>query len=222
MKDIKILIATHKKFHYPQSDLFLPVQVGRKIANIKLNIQGDDDGFNISEKNPYYCELTALYWSWKNVKVDIVGLCHYRRYFNFSKRAITKSIYSIGLDEINKTIPQEIKIRKILSQFDIILPKPIVYPYSLDIDYKIGQIREDLNILYDVIKEISPEYFNSAKKYLLYNNKLYHYNMFISNNDFLNSYCKWLFKILFEVEKRIKFSPYPYQQRVFGFWAKDY
>jgi hypothetical protein len=49
-------------------DIFMPVQGGKAISDIDLGIQGDDTGENISAKNPYYAELTILYWAWKNLK----------------------------------------------------------------------------------------------------------------------------------------------------------
>lgn len=79
---ITILVCCHKQDYYAQKYPFLPIQVGRAISSVDLGIQGDDTGDNISWKNRNYCELTALYWAWKNLKeVDIIGLCHYRRYF---------------------------------------------------------------------------------------------------------------------------------------------
>lgn len=34
---------------------------------------GDNTGDNISLRNPNYCELTGLYWAWKNLKCDYIG-----------------------------------------------------------------------------------------------------------------------------------------------------
>lgn len=59
--DIKILVATHKKAHMPLDEMYLPIRVGNVLAKDDIGYKGDDTGENISEKNPYFCELTALY-----------------------------------------------------------------------------------------------------------------------------------------------------------------
>ena len=64
--DIKIIVATHKKYWMPSDDIYLPVHVGKK-GKTDLGYQGDDTGDNISDKNTNYCELTGLYWAWKNL-----------------------------------------------------------------------------------------------------------------------------------------------------------
>lgn len=82
---IKILVVGHKESPVLNNEIYIPIQAGKKISNKKLSKPwiGDDTGDNISEKNKEYCELTALYWAWKNLKdVDYIGLCHYRRYFS--------------------------------------------------------------------------------------------------------------------------------------------
>ena len=94
---IKILICCHKKCELPKDDIFLPIQVGAAISDVDLDMQRDDSingkiCDNISEKNKNYCELTAMYWAWKNIKeiypnIDYIGLNHYRRYFDFKKIA---------------------------------------------------------------------------------------------------------------------------------------
>lgn len=77
--EIKVIIAAHKQYPMPDKDCYLPVQVGRAL-HPDVGYIPDNTGDNISEKNPYYCELTGLYWAWKNLPADVIGLVHYRRY----------------------------------------------------------------------------------------------------------------------------------------------
>ena len=92
-----IIVATHKEYPMPSDPLYLPVQAGRAL-HTPLPYAGDDSGENISARNRTFCELTALYWAWKNLSdADAVGLCHYRRYLagtgrgRFTKAAAGKS-----------------------------------------------------------------------------------------------------------------------------------
>ena len=80
----KILICCHKESKLPKDEKYFPIHVGKALSNMDLGIEGDDTGDNISLKNGSYCELTGMYWAWKNLKgVDVIGLCHYRRFFDF-------------------------------------------------------------------------------------------------------------------------------------------
>ena len=65
--DIRILIACHKPTYVPKNPLFYPMQVGTALTDRRLEgmTYHDNEGDNISEKNPDYCELTAQYWAWK-------------------------------------------------------------------------------------------------------------------------------------------------------------
>ena len=92
-KNIKVIVAAHKKYQMPENEMYIPVQVG---AEGKEKIEGytqDNTGDNISSKNPYFCELTGLYWAWKNLDADYKGLVHYRRYFTKAKRIPKKYIW---------------------------------------------------------------------------------------------------------------------------------
>lgn len=112
--DIKILVASHKKAEMPEDSMYLPVHVGRALYPDKeFGYQSDAEGDNISIKNPYYCELTALYWAWKNLKADYVGLAHYRRHFSL------KTVHRGGWNSVLTGKQAEILCRK----HDIILPK---------------------------------------------------------------------------------------------------
>ena len=86
-KTVKIIVAAHKAFRMPEDEMYVPLHVG---ADCKPAADGpplsrgylnDNTGDNISIKNPGYCELTGLYWAWKNLESDYIGLVHYRRHF---------------------------------------------------------------------------------------------------------------------------------------------
>ena len=86
--NLKILVCCHKKTNLPNDDqdILLPIQVGASKSDIDLGFQKDNMIFektcdNISEKNNIYCELTAMYWAWKNIQavypgINYIGLCH--------------------------------------------------------------------------------------------------------------------------------------------------
>ena len=67
---MKIYVAMHKKIDLGfKSDLYEPLLVGSYNKKDK-DILRDDKGENISSKNENYCELTGVYWIWKNSKLD--------------------------------------------------------------------------------------------------------------------------------------------------------
>lgn len=221
-QDVTILVCCHKEDCFYDGEGYLPIHVGKANSSVNLGIQGDNTGNNISIKNPNYCELTALYWYWKNCQYSkYVGLNHYRRYFDFKSRLPWGSSYTIfpSIDALNLTLELP-NLDLIFSNVDIILPKPIVYPFSLTDDYKFCHIADDLEILKQVIIDLYPEYVPAYRDVMDKNNRLAHYNMFITTSSIFNEYSKWLFDILFEVERRVKVSAYPVQARIFGYMSE--
>lgn len=71
--DIKVIVATHKQYRMPSDNCYMPLHVGKQ-GKVDLGYLGDDSGDSISEKNGHYCELTGLYWAWKNLKSDYLDL----------------------------------------------------------------------------------------------------------------------------------------------------
>ena len=65
--DVNIYIATHKKMKQFSLKNYSVLQVGAE-GKESFGYLRDDSGDNISHKNPNYCELTGLYWIWKNDK----------------------------------------------------------------------------------------------------------------------------------------------------------
>ena len=221
----KIIVCCHKDDVKVSQEPYLPVHVGKALSDQELGIVGDDTGENISAKNRSYCELTGLFWSWKNLKdIDIIGLCHYRRYFDFhnqSQRILPYTKFSKEqFDNLDFSVPRS--IQESVSKGNVIAPKVINNVGSLYDEYCICHNSEDLRILEAVINEKSEQkYINAFNKVMHLTHKPMCYNMFLMNWKDFDNYCSWLFGILGEVENRIDISNYsPVQQRVFGYMAE--
>ena len=204
--NIKILVATHKNYFIPEDPVYLPVQAGAAI-NAPLPYTGDDAGENISAKNKNFCELTVLYWAWKNLEADYIGLVHYRRHFAGESSGDKKSRIITGE-----------QLSAMLGEVPLIMPRKRNYFIeSNESQYIHAHHAEDLAVTYEVIAEKYPEYLAACRK-VMKSTRGYRFNMCIMRKDLLNEYCSWLFDILFEVEKRLDISRYTvYDARVFGF-----
>lgn len=204
--DIKILVATHKKAHMPLDDMYYSVRVGNALAKDDFGYTGDDSGDNISEKNPYFCELTALYWGWKNVKADYIGLAHYRRHFSCRRG---KWKYSLILTKE--------EAERYLAKADIVLPKKRRYFIeSLSSHYKHTHDLEHLELTREILREQCPEYVDVFDK-VMKHTSAHMFNMLIMKREVLDQYCSWLFPILFALEKEIDVKNMPaFDARLFG------
>lgn len=208
--EIKILIATHKEYWMPNDRVYLPVHVGKE-GKPDLGYIGDNTGENISLKNANYCELTGLYWAWKNLDCEYIGLCHYRRYF---------SEKSVGKDK-KAAILHKDDYEKLLQKYDVLLPKKRnYYIETVRSQYEHAHNKRDLDEVEKIVQELYPEYSEAFNK-VMNRTKLHILNMFVMKKEKFDEYCKWLFDILFELEKRINISDYnKYEARVFGFLSE--
>ena len=102
--DVRLYVMTHKKIAEIADPMYIPMQVG-KAGKEDFGYLGDDTGDNISEKNSAYCELTGMYWLWKNIDCDVIGICHYRRYFTRDEKLLEKSYIEKLIKEYSIIIP---------------------------------------------------------------------------------------------------------------------
>lgn len=218
---ISILVCCHKQDFYAQQYPFFPIHVGKAISNIDLGLQGDNIGDNISNKNKNYCELTALYWAWKNLKdVDVIGICHYRRYFLFCKSFVNIGVVKY-LSDISHIECDETRIVNDLKRYDIILPNKDYVKQNLKDYYAINHSKQDFDILENVIKDFYPEYIDSFRHVMYYTNSYSPFNMMVCKKKLFDEYCEWLFGVLSRVEERVCLDNYtPYQARIFGFMSE--
>lgn len=228
---IKILDCCHKPSELPQDDIFLPIHVGAAISGANLGIQRDDqlNGSpcdNISDKNRSFCELTAMYWAWKNIKklypdLQYIGLNHYRRFFAFDEKRVTGN----GIPkDVNKISQYKLDMPKV--EFNLKLNKVITTPKaflktSLAGSYEHCHNSSDLRIIHDIVRDDYPEFLKTFNDVYLGKNFFYDCNMFIMPWNEFEAYCEWLFGILFKAEKLIDISSYDtYQKRIYGFLAE--
>ena len=218
MKTTEIYVITHKRFQPLAKDsCYKPLHVGLAPKGDE-SYQSDNTGDNISAKNPNYCELTGMYWIWKNTNPDIVGIEHYRRYFVTLSGYLRKFILG-G----NSGFLTEKQIRKDLVKHDAIVGKDGYIPFSkknlvegYDSSHHVKDILETLKI----IKEKYPDYTQTVDD--VFSKRAFQpANMIICKKELFDDYCTWLFSILEELEKRIDISDYTaYQKRVYGFIAE--
>ena len=205
--DIKIMVAAHKQCEIPCDEIYLPIQVGKNLnLNKDFGYQTDNLGENISEKNPYYSELTALYWGWKNLDFDYIGLVHYRRYLGLKKEK----------EKINGVLTSE-QAEELCEKYDIILPqKRRYYIESLWSHYAHTHDITHLEKAKNIIAKSYPEYLPVFEK-VMKRTWGHMFNMFIMKKSLADEYCTWLFNILFQLEKEIDLSTLPaFDARLFG------
>ena len=204
----KIIVATHKQYWMPNDSIYLPLHVGAEGKSIDLGYTKDNSGDNISAKNKNYCELTGLYWAWKNLDADYVGLAHYRRHFCIKGAKGDKKE-----KVLNKT-----QLEDLLKDNEVILPTPRNYYIETNYSqYAHAHHTIDLDTTRVILTERYPEYvkaYDDSMKLTIG----HRFNMFIMKRDKFDAYCEWLFDILFDLEKRLDISDYnENDSRVFGF-----
>lgn len=207
---IQILVATHKAYPMPGESMYLPIHVGKQGKNLELGFLGDDTGENISEKNPVYCELTGIYWAWKNMNRDYIGLVHYRRHFRGRKTG----------DKWQDILTEE-QASALLRETDVLLPRRRNYFIETVYNqYVHAHPAEPLDLALRLVTQQGDNYA-SAVASIKHRTWAHIYNMFVMKWEVFDGYCQWLFPILFEVEQQVDISAYSqYDRRVFGFLAE--
>jgi len=158
-----------------------PIQVGAALTAERVAEITDDTGDHISDKNPNYCELTALYWIWKNALTadDYYGLFHYRRWLDVKDEDVER-LARRGID--------------------VILPYPMLHEPDIR-EHHTRYVKEaDWEAVLQALRELEPEYFEAYPR-IFSQQYFYNYNILIARKQVFSDYCAWLFPILERVEK---------------------
>ena len=220
--NVKFFVSMHKPSAMPDLPMIYPIQVGAALAKKRFEgVLHDDEGTDqISKLNKSYCEMTAQYWAWKNADADYYGFCHYRRYLSFSDERYVDDVYGnvlfpyVTTDVIQKKLgyTQE-NIEKKIAGYDIIYTEPwntnsVQLPNLWKQYDAVGHLyRKDLDIMMDVINDLYPEYASTAMEHMD-GSILFPCNMYVMRKEVFFDYCKWIFSIMEEVEKRLDMKNY--------------
>ncbi len=198
-----IYIAAHKAFAVPAEPGYIPLQVGAE-GKAPLGYTPDNTGDNISAKNPHYCELTGVYWIWKNTADRYKGLVHYRRYFKGKQGRLT-----------------EAEVTHLLTRYDVVLPRPEYLRESAYEEFCLHSgYEKDLISLRRAVEAVDPAVLPAYDR-VMAGNRLSLYNMLITRGEEFDAYCGWLFAVLEELEKSVDMTDYtPYQKRLYGFLSE--
>lgn len=208
---IEIYIAAHNKSEIPSIEGYKIIEVGSFFHPDPIYAIRDNSGNNISEKNKTFCELTAYYWMWKNSRADYIGLVHYRRFFSRKR-----------VDDSERYYLQVMEATKILENYDVILPEPIIWwRYTIATGYDHGAgFFKDLMVVRNIISQKYPAYLKEWDQ-VTGGHKASYCNVMVTSKKYFDSYCEWLFDILFEAESQIDISNYTsVEKRIFGFLSE--
>lgn len=224
---IKILVGYHRPATLLKSDIYVPIHLGRAVAREKSkdgvlseqgsrwlhdNMIGDDTGDNISSRNRVFCELTGIYWAWKNYEAlgnpDYVGFMHYRRIFDFKQESENYPINE------NLNLPQIESLSEQMGIWDSEFIRGFIrdHEYIVSKHHNANPVahfmkskwcrEEDLHLAVEAIESVCPEFSPYAKEYLS-RNEIIFFSSFILPKAAFFRYADFIFKILFHLEDKI-------------------
>lgn len=139
---------------------------------------------NINHINLQINELTGLYWIWKNTDDDIVGLCHYRRFF----------------DDNGKILSWD-KAKKIVEKNELIIENWYSFGKSLKdnlIDH-FPNHKDTFLKYYEIFTSREPElatYLDTE----VFNPQ----HILVGRREFIDGYCSWLFPLIIPIAEQFK------------------
>ena len=218
LPDISIFVSRRIDVNSMAVDnpLYRPMRCGAVFDTARNSAYaGDNTGNNISDKRLSYCELTVQYWAWKNVEADYYGLCHYRRYFSFSKREYRTNGHGLVERAIldNREcqcfgLLDPVRMSEQIAECDMIIPQAASVDKMPLPRGRAHTVREmwiahegiffpagTVERVSELIGKIAPEYARAAEDYL---SGGYHcgYNCYVMKNMLFDRLCRLQFSVM--------------------------
>ena len=222
-KKVKILVTYKGRHKIIESDIFTPIQTGRAIADEVFDeMIGDDTGDNISHLNSYYCEMSAIYWAWKNYEQlgnpDYIGFIHYRRHLLFNPKIKFSNeliqYKAISGDYLKNSVSEH-EIGSYLKNYDVLAGPLHKFRSNIEVEYADKHFSKDFSIMEEIVKKSHPDYYNAFLK-CKKRKTGYFLNMFVMPKQMFFEYCEFMFSVLAECVDQFKMDGYnEYQRRLF-------
>ena len=165
-----------------RSENTVVIQGGADLTFERIGQYQDNVGDNISKRNRDYCEMTSVYWAWKNdLESEYIGLCHYRRRFKLTKKMINSMIDNDY--DIVTTVPY--------------LENNTVYEEFCTQNWFLDQ--QEWDLITKAVEKVAPEYIGAWKE-LAGSSMFIPCNMFIMKRNIFDEYCKMVFSVTEEVD----------------------
>lgn len=206
--EIKIVIAMHKKYKIPNDKMYIPLLSGKSCNLIDdPEYVKDINGINISDKNFAYNDSCHLYWAWKNLNSDYIGLIHYRKLLGLRK---TKNVWD-NLLTSNQA-------QELTKKYDVILPKKARYYIFTLYSHYVNTFKSiknvhiiDLKIMRETISDLYPKYLNSFDE-IMKRHSGHMGHICLMKKDLFREYCQFTFDVMFEAEKRLQGKRHDYDR----------
>lgn len=203
-----VIVATHRPYDFPSECMYLPVHVGSHGKDTVPGAVRDDSGDNISALNYTYCELSGLYWLWRNGDAaEIYGLAHYRRFFA-GTTPHPSGHQILGPADVSAA----------MGSASVMVARRRFYGIeSVRSHYRHAHHEKDLDLTRSAIESLHPEYLAAFDR-VMARRSLSLYNMFLMRAPAFDNYCTWLFGVLERVYRDLDMTGYSQQdQRVIGY-----
>lgn len=211
---VKIFVGYYQPNTIFQSNVYQPIITSNIPWEEQQNIQRDNTGINIADRNKHYGELSGHYWVWKNYiptcDAEYIGYCHYRRFLDFGFTETEGLPFKpTDIDEFKETFKNysEENILQKIDKYDIVLPQKFLFNGRVYDQYTKFHPQEDMNIALNILGENYPEYAESAMK-VMAEEELYTCMHFIMKKELFCQYQEWIFNILTRLEKKSDWSKY--------------
>ncbi|MDO5521835.1 MAG: DUF4422 domain-containing protein [bacterium] len=206
--DTKLLVCTHKDVSIPfldGKDEYTIIQSG-PVSAPNLGFIRADSFCNIGYLNEYFSEVEVHYWAWKNLKCDVIGILHYHRFLCYEDKLITKDVIETLLEDNDFLVP---------TYYTTKVPiKMLFMRYSSLVSF---------DLLHTILSKKYPEYLSTYYD-LIGEQQFINFNILVCKKSLFDSYCEWLFGILFEFLDKVKKEPYcqsiPPSNRICGYLSE--